>query len=97
VSSFPFSGKPLGVQTGLSVTSGAAVALTVPAGAAFAVLSTTQNVTWRDDGVDPTSSAGVLLTTTGTQPWVYASEAGLAALRFIAVSTTATINCAFYA
>jgi hypothetical protein len=96
VSTFPFSGKPLGVQVVLSVTNSAAVGLTVPAEAAFALISVeTESVRYRDDGVAPTNADGVLVPVT-TAPWCYASEAGLSKIKFIATSATATLNIAFY-
>ena len=96
MSSFPFSGQPLGVQTALSVGA-SAISLTVPKGSKFAALSVeTQSVRFRDDGTAPTSSTGVILTTTGEQPWIYASEEGLSALQFIATTGTAMLNVAYY-
>jgi hypothetical protein len=96
VSSFPFSGVPNGAQVALSV-SGTAVLLTVPAGSKFAAISVeTQSVRFRDDGSAPTASDGVLLTTTGEQPWIYAGEDGLSQLQFIATTGTAVLNISFY-
>ena len=97
MSYFPFNARPLGSQVALSVTSSAAVALTVPPDAEFAVISIeTQAVRFRDDGVDPTASDGVLLPVTSSSPWVYVGTYGLSRIKFIAQSGTAVLNVSFY-
>lgn len=97
MSTFPFAGSPLGVQVTLAVDDSAAVSLTVPIGAAFAVISIeTEAVRYRDDGVDPTASDGVLLPVSTTEPWVYPLPGGLKVIKFIATSSSATLNIAYY-
>ncbi|HZV26421.1 MAG TPA: hypothetical protein VFG00_09025 [Acidothermaceae bacterium] len=96
MSFWPFNARPLGVQTALSVGA-SAVALTVPAGSLFAVISIeTQAIRWRDDGVDPTATTGILVPVTSSSPWVYGSTYGLSKISFIAVTGSATLNVSFY-
>jgi hypothetical protein len=94
---WPFNARPLGVQTALSVGS-SAVALTVPVGAQFALISVeTAAVRWRDDGVAPTATTGVLLPeTSATEPWTYVGTKGLQDIKFIAVTGTASLNVSYY-
>lgn len=72
----------------------AAVGFTsVPAGAAYArIQAETQDVRWRDDGVDPTASVGVLLRFDS----VIEYEGSLSAIRFIQTTPTAIVNATFY-
>src|SRR4051794_32367756 len=64
----------------LSVTTGTAVALTVPAGSKFAVIQTSGEVRWRDDGTNPTATVGMKLAAAGELDY----DAALAAIKFIA-------------
>lgn len=83
---------PLGYQqiTDLS----AAVGLTVPAGATFAVIAVEGAAArWRDDGVAPTASVGVPMATTDS-PLQYSGT--LAALEFIAQTGTPKLNVSYY-
>lgn len=72
----------------------AATALTVPPGAAMAlIIPETQAVRWRDDGTNPTASVG--------QPLAVGAElsydaANLAALKFIEQVSGAKINVTYY-
>lgn len=96
MSGFVAPGAPLGVQTGLSVGA-SAVSLTVPAGATFALVTCeTEPVRWRDDGVPPTASDGLLLPVTTGEPFSYASPKGLGQIKFIATTSSATLNVAYY-
>lgn len=82
---------PLGFEkvTGLS----AVKALTVPAGARVALIQAeAQNVRWRDDGVNPTATDGMLLKTT-TDFW-YTGE--LSALRLLETAASATVMASYY-
>jgi hypothetical protein len=82
---------PLGYEkiTGLS----AVKALTVPTGARVALLQAEgQNVRWRDDGVNPTATDGMLLKTTADR-W-YTGD--LAALRLVETAASATVMVSYY-
>jgi len=70
------------------------VALTVPQGATYAVITPeVAAVRWRDDGTDPTSSVGFPL-----QPdAVLRTDGPLPALRFIQASAGAVLNVMYYA
>lgn len=78
-----------------------AVGLTVPvrtpdgmtAKANFAlIIAETQNVRWRDDGVDPTNSVGMLLVA-GT-PFQY--DGDLNKIKFIETTASAKLNISYY-
>jgi hypothetical protein len=72
---------------------GSATKLTVPAGATLVALSVEgQPVRYRDDGVAPTSSVGVLMPVGG--PWPYTSN--LAGIQFIQTASSSTIDACFY-
>jgi hypothetical protein len=85
-------GKPLGYE---QITSpAAATGLTVPSGARVAVMDCeTQNCRWRDDGVDPTTAAGILMLTTDP-PLIY--DGNLSAVKIIQVTTNAKVNVSYY-
>lgn len=75
------------------VGAAAAVGLTPPVGARMAtIVVEEQNVRWRDDGVNPTATVGMLLTV-GT-PLQYTGN--LAAIKFIEVAASTTLNIAYY-
>lgn len=87
----PFAFVPLGYEqiTSLSVATG----LTVPAGASIAVvISTGQDVRWRDDSVDPTISIGMLLPENVEKVFF----AGLSDLKFIQAGSGAVLNISYY-
>lgn len=78
-----------------------AIGLTVPARtpeglsakANFAlIIAETQNVRWRDDGVDPTASVGMLLVA-GT-PFQY--DGDLSKIKFIESTASAKLNISYY-
>lgn len=79
----------------LSITSGAVVTLTVPATATMiAYTLETGSIRMLDDGTSPTTTLGNLWT---TGPGYYGgSLVQLQALKFIAVSTTATLDVLYY-
>ncbi len=81
---------PLGYQQLTDLA--AAHALTVPAGATVAVFMPEGDVRWRDDGVDPTSSVGMLLV--DGMPFPY--DGSLSAFRVIAASGAAVLNVSYY-
>lgn len=72
----------------------AATALTVPAGSDYAIIQAlTQNIRWRDDGVDPTASVGMQLT--AGLDFLYSGD--LSALRVIQEAGSAEVNVSYYA
>ena len=82
----------LGYQQITSLTS--STALTVPAGASLAlIVPETQNVRWRDDGVDPTTTVGMPVLTNTSMSY----DGDLNAIRFIAVASGAVLNVSYYA
>lgn len=85
--------KSLGYQQVTNLT--AAVGLTVPAGASIALLQVTgQNVRWRDDGTDPTTTVGMVLTS-GADPYPYSGD--LSKIKFIEATATAVLNVTYFA
>ena len=86
---------PLGFQA-LTVTSGAAVALTVPAAANMAVISVENNsIRTRDDGTNPTTTVGFLVFPGNSIE--LQSLTVLNATKFIAVDATdATLSIQYY-
>lgn len=83
---------PLGYQQIVGLV--AATALTVPAGATYAVIVTeSQSVRWRDDGVDPTAAVGEPLLT--GQSLIY-NGTPMTAIKFIQTAATATLNISYY-
>lgn len=83
--------KPLGYQQ-ITVLSSAA-GLTVPAGAQRArIQAETQAVRWRDDGTNPTSTAGLRIAAAG-ELWY---EGDLSAIKFIEEAASAKLNVAYY-
>jgi hypothetical protein len=70
----------------------AAVALK-PKDAFFAVIQAeTKNIRWRDDGVDPTATVGMLLKAGDTMEY----DGDLNALRLIETEASAALNVAYY-
>ena len=83
--------KPLGH---IQITSlGSAVGMTVPDKARLAIIQAqAQNVRWRDDGVNPTTSVGMIITA-GDQLFY---TGNMEAIKFIEVTASAVLNIAFY-
>lgn len=78
-------------QTG--VTCVAATALTKPSGAEYALIQAlVANIRWRDDGFDPTASAGQRLEAGDSM--LYAGD--LSAFRFIEEGGGAVANISYY-
>lgn len=72
----------------------AATGLTVPSGATIAIIRPeTQAVRWRDDGTSPTATVGQPL---GTSDELY-YDVNLAAIEFIEQSASAKLNVTYYA
>lgn len=74
----------LSASTGLTVPSGATLALIVPE---------TQNVRWRDDGTAPTSSVGMPIFVGASLSY----DGDLNRIRFIQQAASATLNVSYYA
>jgi hypothetical protein len=84
---------PVGYQQITSLS--AAAALTVPAGATFAIIDTeSQGVRWRDDGTDPTSTVGKPLPATDGVDLFY--DGDLSRIKFIEQAASAKLNVAYY-
>jgi len=73
----------------------AAVGLgTIPAGTEVVMLQCeTQNVRYRDDGTNPTSSVGMILVTNTIYTFTVAQ---LAAMKFIEAAASAKLNITYY-
>ena len=52
----------------------------------------TQSVRWRDDGTNPTTSVGLVITA-GTSLWYYGT---MSAIKFIEVTGSAKLNISYY-
>ncbi len=74
----------LSSSTGLTVPSGATLAVVIPEG---------QNVRWRDDGTAPTSTVGMPLILGTTLSY----DGDLSRIRFIQQTASATLNVSYYA
>lgn len=74
----------LSASTGLTVPSGATLALIVPE---------TQNVRWRDDGTAPTASVGMPIFVGASLSY----DGDLNRIRFIEQTASATLNVSYYA
>lgn len=71
----------------------AATALTVPSGATVALIQAeSQSIRWRDDGTDPTTSVGMLLSA-GESVFFTGSLSGFKAIE---VSASAILNISYY-
>lgn len=82
---------PLGYQQLTALT--ASTALTVPAGARLALIQADgADLRWRDDGVDPTATVGMILRM--DSELVYNGD--LAALRVIAISGSPILNVCYW-
>ncbi len=72
----------------------ASAALTVPAGATRAIITAeAQGVRWRDDGVAPTASVGMILPVLVTLSY----DGDLNRIRFIEQAASAILNVSYYA
>jgi hypothetical protein len=84
--------SPLGYEQVTSLSS--AAGLTVPEGARMCIIQAEdQNVRWRDDGTNPTTTVGIVLA-----PEVNFTYSGnLGTIKFIEETATAKLNVAYYA
>lgn len=86
--------QPKGYVQDTTISTATAIASVVPAGATRVLIKVTgQPVRWRDDGVDPTASVGMLIDV-GDELW-YTGQ--VRALRFIETAASAVLDMAFYA
>ena len=89
----PYRGSPMGYQQIAAATLAAATALTIPAGATYAVLEAeTANVRLRDDGTAVTTSTGIVLT--ASVPFTYTGD--LSKVSVIAASGSPLLNVLYY-
>lgn len=80
----------LGYQQLLPSTS---TALTAPATATYAIIQAeAQAVRWRDDGVAPTASVGMVIASGGELRY----DGNLSTIRFIEATATAKLNVSYY-
>lgn len=87
-------GAPLGYQQLTATQLASAIKLTVPPGAVLAlIVGEVAAVRWRDDGVAPTASVGMLLPP-NLLPWPYTSD--LEAIEFIAATGSPLLNVSYY-
>lgn len=85
--------SPLGYEQVTSLSSAAGLA-SIPAGTVMALIQAeSQNVRWRDDGTNPTTTVGSLLMAGATLEY----DAGtFARLKFIEVAASAKLNVSYY-
>lgn len=82
---------PLGYQRITSVSS--VVTLTPPQGTQQVLIQAeTQDVRWRDDGTDPSSTVGVLL----PKNTLFVYEGDFSKIRFIEVTASSKLNISYY-
>lgn len=71
----------------------ASVGLTVPVRARVALIQAeTRSVRWRDDGVAPTASIGMVLNEGATLMY----DGALSSIRFIEIAASAKLNVSYY-
>lgn len=86
------TGTPLGYQQ-ISTALATAQSLTVPTGANVAyIVAEAVDVRWRDDGVAPTSSVGMVLPAGASLTYA----ASLAAIQFIETAAGSILNVSYY-
>lgn len=67
----------------------------VPSGARMALIQAeSQNVRWRDDGVNPTASVGMVITSDSIL--LYTGEFQANKMKFIETTASAKLNISFY-
>jgi hypothetical protein len=81
----------LSSATGLTVPARTPDGMSAKANFAL-IVAETQNVRWRDDGVDPTASVGMLLV--AGIPFQY--DGDLAKIKFIETTASAKLNISYY-
>ena len=85
---------PKGYQQIAAATLAASTALTPPVGSRIAQINVeAQAVRWRDDGVAPTATVGMLIPVGTT----FEYDGDLTAVRFIAATAGTILNVSFYA
>lgn len=84
--------NPLGHQQITNVS--AAVGLTVPVGAVWALIRCeAQSVRWRDDGTNPSATVGMLMLAADV-PFLYGGT--LTAIKFFETAASAKLNIAYF-
>ena len=84
--------EPISYEQLTSLVAAAGLA-SIPAGATMAMIQPeAQNVRFRDDGVDPTAAAGMIVVAND----VLFYTGNLSAIKFIQVSASAKINVTYY-
>lgn len=92
ISIIPKAGTPKGYEQIVGMV--ASTALTVPSGATYALITVEgADCRWRDDGVAPTAGVGMPLYQ-GQAAFLF--NGNLAALRFIEMAASATLNISYY-
>jgi hypothetical protein len=82
---------PLGYQQ--ITATGSAFGLTPPSGAVFALIQAeAQNIRWRDDGTNPTTTVGMILPSSSELQY----NGNLTAIKFIAATAGAIANISYY-
>lgn len=82
-----------GAYQQLAAFNGAAVGLTVPSGATYAVMQAEGgDVRWRDDGTSPTGTVGMLIASGSTL--VY--DGKLAGIKVIGAAAGSKLNVSYY-
>ena len=86
-----------GTQAGVQTVTAAAALLTVPSNARMAVIcSEAQNVRWRDDGIAPTATVGMILITGGIYGCMTYSGNPLTSMQFVAATAGAILDVSYY-
>lgn len=87
----PAPNRPLGYQQIGTVSS--AIGLTVPMGALVALIQAeSQDVRWRDDGTNPTSTSGMTIAAGTILPYT----GNLSAIKFIEAAASAKVSVSYY-
>lgn len=87
------AGAPLGYQQIVTATLATATPLTAPAGATVAyIVVEGVDVRWRDDGVAPTATVGMLLPAGATLSY----SGSLAVIEFIETAAGSILNISYY-
>ncbi len=85
--------QPAGYEQITSLGSAVGLAAIPAGGAKMALIQAeAQNIRWRDDGTNPTTSVGMILVANDTL--LYSGT--LSAIKFIEVTATAKINVTYY-
>ncbi len=92
LATIPGYSKPLGYQQITSLAAAAGFASVPTRARLVMVQSETQSVRWRDDGVNPTASVGMIIAAGDTL--FYTGD--FSAIKFIEVTASAKLNITFF-